>query len=108
MGSTHFGENLGFYGSGFGVGSSSGGLLVLDGERGELVMRRAEKRGVGGGGFVGSDSGLDPKAAMALKSHSEAEKRRRERINGHLATLRDMVPCTDKVVLLFPSIFFLS
>jgi hypothetical protein len=37
------------------------------------------------------------KAAMALKSHSEAERRRRERINAHLATLRTMVPCTDKV-----------
>ncbi|CAO2161576.1 unnamed protein product [Urochloa humidicola] len=37
------------------------------------------------------------KAAMALKSHSEAERRRRERINAHLATLRTMVPCTDKM-----------
>ncbi|CAO2205151.1 unnamed protein product [Urochloa humidicola] len=36
------------------------------------------------------------KAAMALKSHSEAERRRRERINAHLATLRTMLPCTDK------------
>ncbi|XP_040375941.1 transcription factor bHLH30-like [Oryza brachyantha] len=39
----------------------------------------------------------DEKAAMALKSHSEAERRRRERINAHLATLRTMVPCTDKM-----------
>jgi len=38
----------------------------------------------------------DDKAAMALKSHSEAERRRRERINAHLATLRTMVPCSDK------------
>ncbi|CAL4958993.1 unnamed protein product [Urochloa decumbens] len=37
------------------------------------------------------------KAAMALKSHSEAERRRRERINAHLATLRTMVPCNDKM-----------
>ncbi|CAO2199564.1 unnamed protein product [Urochloa humidicola] len=37
------------------------------------------------------------KAAMALKSHTEAERRRRERINAHLATLRTMVPCTDKM-----------
>lgn len=37
------------------------------------------------------------KVAMALKSHSEAERRRRERINAHLATLRTMVPCTDKM-----------
>jgi hypothetical protein len=37
------------------------------------------------------------KAATALKNHSDAERRRRERINAHLATLRGMVPCTDKV-----------
>ncbi|KAL6626968.1 hypothetical protein ACP70R_030694 [Stipagrostis hirtigluma subsp. patula] len=37
------------------------------------------------------------KAAIALKSHSEAERRRRERINAHLATLRAMVPSTDKM-----------
>ncbi|XP_051223815.1 transcription factor bHLH51-like [Lolium perenne] len=39
----------------------------------------------------------DEKAATALRSHSEAERRRRERINAHLATLRSMVPCTDKM-----------
>jgi len=39
----------------------------------------------------------EEKAATALRSHSEAERRRRERINAHLATLRSMVPCTDKV-----------
>ena len=38
--------------------------------------------------------------AMALKSHSEAERRRRERINGHLAVLRS----TDKVVGSSPSL----
>ena len=38
--------------------------------------------------------------AMALKSHSEAERRRRERINGHLAMLRS----TDKVVGSSPSL----
>lgn len=41
--------------------------------------------------------GREEKAATALRSHSEAERRRRERINAHLATLRSMVPCTDKV-----------
>uniref|UniRef100_A0ACD5VN68 Uncharacterized protein n=1 Tax=Avena sativa TaxID=4498 RepID=A0ACD5VN68_AVESA len=39
----------------------------------------------------------EEKAATALRSHSEAERRRRERINAHLATLRSMVPCTDKM-----------
>ncbi|KAM0839802.1 hypothetical protein ACQ4PT_060077 [Festuca glaucescens] len=37
------------------------------------------------------------KATTALRSHSEAERRRRERINAHLATLRSMVPSTDKM-----------
>jgi len=39
----------------------------------------------------------EEKAATAMRSHSEAERRRRERINAHLATLRSMVPCADKV-----------
>ncbi|KAE8806395.1 transcription factor bHLH30-like [Hordeum vulgare] len=41
--------------------------------------------------------GREEKAATALRSHSEAERRRRERINAHLATLRSMVPCTHKM-----------
>ncbi|KAF8714289.1 hypothetical protein HU200_027748 [Digitaria exilis] len=43
------------------------------------------------------DDRRSEKAAMALKSHSEAERRRRERINAHLATLRTMVPSNDKM-----------
>nr|CAD1843273.1 unnamed protein product [Ananas comosus var. bracteatus] len=49
-----------------------------------------EKGGVGRGA-------PEAKTAMALKNHSEAERRRRERINSHLATLRTMVPCSDKM-----------
>ncbi|KAJ0438796.1 putative transcription factor bHLH family [Helianthus annuus] len=65
--------------------------LVLDDEKGELVKAQSK---VGG-----KRSGLlsDEKALAALKSHSEAERRRRERINAHLDTLRGLVPCTDKV-----------
>lgn len=37
------------------------------------------------------------RAALALKSHSEAERRRRERINSHLSTLRRLIPNTSKV-----------
>ncbi|KAG0498151.1 hypothetical protein HPP92_002842 [Vanilla planifolia] len=65
--------------------------LVFDGESRELVgvpVTMGEKRG---GGLT------DARTAMALKSHSEAERRRRERINGHLTTLRRMTPCTDKL-----------
>lgn len=33
----------------------------------------------------------------ASKSHSQAEKRRRDRINAQLATLRKLIPKSDKV-----------
>ncbi|KAK1661931.1 hypothetical protein QYE76_050090 [Lolium multiflorum] len=35
--------------------------------------------------------------ARTLKIHSEAERRRRERINAHLAALRRMIPDTKQV-----------
>lgn len=62
--------------------------LVLDSEKGELVKAPAR---------VGKKEISEAKALAALKNHSEAERRRRERINAHLATLRGLVPCTEKV-----------
>lgn len=63
--------------------------LVLDSERDELV--KAPVRG-------GKRSGMsEEKTVAALKSHSEAEKRRRERINTHLNTLRGLVPYNEKM-----------
>ncbi|KAJ8549488.1 hypothetical protein K7X08_033195 [Anisodus acutangulus] len=63
--------------------------LVLDSEKGELVKAsgRLEKK-------VGKSEG---KTLAALKSHSEAERRRRQRINAHLSTLRNLVPSSNKM-----------
>ncbi|XP_068641111.1 transcription factor bHLH30-like [Aristolochia californica] len=57
-----------------------------------------------GMGMVESDGGdssltglsAEAKAIAANKNHSEAERRRRERINGHLATLRTLIPKAAK------------
>ncbi|CAM0879653.1 unnamed protein product [Alopecurus aequalis] len=40
---------------------------------------------------------LSSGSARALKIHSEAERRRRERINAHLASLRRMIPDTEQM-----------
>ncbi|KAL5576553.1 hypothetical protein UlMin_018252 [Ulmus minor] len=71
-----------------GGGSVLSQALVLDSKKGELVKAPAGvvKKGVS-----------EAKALAALKNHSEAERRRRERINAHLATLRGLVPSTDKM-----------
>ncbi|EOY28023.1 Basic helix-loop-helix DNA-binding superfamily protein, putative isoform 1 [Theobroma cacao] len=80
-------------------GSSHGGslsvlvsqTLVLDSEKGELVKAPVK---------VGKKSVSEEKVIAALKSHSEAEKRRRERINAHLDTLRGLLPCREKRALM--------
>ncbi|KAG5235053.1 hypothetical protein OIU78_024765 [Salix suchowensis] len=62
--------------------------LMLDAEKGELVKAPAR---------IGKKGLSEAKDLGALKSHSEAERRRRERINSHLATLRGLVPCAEKM-----------
>lgn len=79
-------------------GLSSAHSLVYESEKGELVKCSSAAR-------VGKNEICEAKALAALKNHSEAERRRRERINGHLATLRGLVPSTEKVC--FCSFLFL-
>lgn len=57
--------------------------------------------GVGGGNNVGEWEDNKGAGSSASKNHSEAEKRRRDRINAHLATLRKLVSNSDKVNILF-------
>nr|WKE35113.1 basic helix-loop-helix family protein [Rosa persica] len=80
------------HGSGGGLTNASVQLLphslVLDSEKGELVKAPAR---------VGKKGVSEAKALAALKNHSEAERRRRERINAHLSTLRGLVPCNEKM-----------
>ncbi|KAF5201183.1 Transcription factor bhlh [Thalictrum thalictroides] len=49
------------------------------------------------GGYLSSSMSVDARAAVPSVSHSQAEKRRRERINGHLSTLRHLLPRADKM-----------
>lgn len=71
-----------------GNGLPSSSSLILDNESGELVKAMVKPGG----------KGVNPeKALIALKNHSEAERRRRERINGHLGTLRNIIPGTNKM-----------
>ncbi|KAK4368997.1 hypothetical protein RND71_012789 [Anisodus tanguticus] len=71
-----------------GNGSTSSSSLILDDERGELVKALVKP----------GQKGVNPeKALIALKNHSEAERRRRERVNGHLGTLRNLIPGTNKM-----------
>ncbi|TVU22875.1 hypothetical protein EJB05_32596 [Eragrostis curvula] len=68
------------------LGASSTSPVVLDGNAQDSDVAAAKE--------VAKRKG---DRAESLKNHSEAERRRRERINAHLATLRGMVPCTDKM-----------
>jgi hypothetical protein len=71
-------------GSGYGSSFS----LVLDRERGVLVEAPAK---------IAQKGVSTERSVEALKNHSEAERRRRARINAHLDTLRSVIPGALKV-----------
>ena len=50
-----------------------------------------------GDSMMSSASKSERKSEEACKSHKEAERRRRQRINAHLSTLRTLLPNTTKV-----------
>lgn len=85
------------------------GSLPSSAFKGPLILPRPSNSAVPlrSLGPMSSSSSSSPAAAAgrsrALKVHSQAEKRRRERINEHLSTLRRMVPSdTAKVSFCMP------
>ncbi|XP_028778215.1 transcription factor bHLH30-like [Neltuma alba] len=71
-----------------GGGFASSSSLVLDRDKGELVAAPAK---------LERKSGSNERSVESLKNHSEAERRRRARINAHLDTLRSVVPGAKKM-----------
>lgn len=49
--------------------------------------------------LVSSALKVEKKQTEACKSHKEAERRRRQRINAHLSTLRTLLPGAIKVLI---------
>ncbi|KAK8941473.1 Transcription factor bHLH30 [Platanthera zijinensis] len=77
-----------------GGGGAGGGEALLRGGGG---LSSSSLSPFGELGKMTAQEIMDAKALAASKSHSEAERRRRERINTHFVKLRSLLPSTTKV-----------